>query len=159
MSVLVKTFFILILVFSVMSVVVEHPLSLGLLLVPLVSSVSVSMCLYKSVFFGFVLFMIIVGGMLVIFAYATALSPMASFSASGSKLPVLMLLFSCLFWLSGYLSCLGWGRLCESAYAMFQLCGMGFTYSWGVTSIYLCFLLFVMMVVVAGMCGKKGGAL
>ena len=136
--------------------VVDYPLALGALIVPLVTGVSLRLRLFNRVFFGFILFMVVVGGLLVVFAYAAALSPEVSFSVKPFNYPIMRVLFISLGW---------WGSVRSyplefpevSRQRGFQLFGVpGFTLNWGLCRIYLCGLLFIIIVSVAGRCGKLG---
>nr|YP_009773424.1 NADH dehydrogenase subunit 6 [Chiton albolineatus]QIZ12647.1 NADH dehydrogenase subunit 6 [Chiton albolineatus] len=73
-----------------------QPLSLGLLI--LINSLLMSLCLFYvgESWYGFILFLIYVGGMLVMFAYVTALTPNLKFK-EGGVFSLFIFIFS--FWL------------------------------------------------------------
>nr|YP_009755021.1 NADH dehydrogenase subunit 6 [Lepidozona coreanica]QIP53387.1 NADH dehydrogenase subunit 6 [Lepidozona coreanica] len=71
--------FSLILSFSFMLLMVNQPLSLGFFILVNSLLLSVSICYQDKPWFGFILFLIYIGGMLVMFAYITALMPNLAF--------------------------------------------------------------------------------
>ena len=72
------------------SSLIRHPISLmgGLLL--LVALISVVLCREVSAFYRFVLFMVVAGGILVVFAYCTSLAPNPTFKLKRDKLPIFL---------------------------------------------------------------------
>nr|QIZ12544.1 NADH dehydrogenase subunit 6 [Tonicina zschaui] len=57
----------------------NHPLSMGLMILLNTIIISLSMFFQSSSWFGFILFLIYIGGLLVMFAYVTALVPNPTF--------------------------------------------------------------------------------
>nr|QBC73199.1 NADH dehydrogenase subunit 6 [Peltospira smaragdina] len=70
--------------------VMMHPLSLGLCILLCSLSVCLLIGALSYSWFGFILFLIFVGGLLVMFAYVSALTPNVYFSGSG---PILWFFF------------------------------------------------------------------
>nr|AQP28451.1 NADH dehydrogenase subunit 6 [Promirotermes sp. A TB-2017] len=79
---------------SLMFTQMKHPLAMGLMLLMQTTMVCViSGTMYKSFWFSYILFMIMIGGMLVLFMYMTSLASNEMFSPSNKMmLATLMLL-------------------------------------------------------------------
>nr|WNL54254.1 NADH dehydrogenase subunit 6 [Microcerotermes pauliani] len=83
---------------SLMFTQMKHPLAMGLMLLIQTTMVClISGTMYKSFWFSYILFMIMIGGMLVLFMYMTSLASNEMFSPSNkmmvitlTSLPVLM---------------------------------------------------------------------
>nr|WNL54004.1 NADH dehydrogenase subunit 6 [Microcerotermes aff. sikorae] len=82
---------------SLMFTQMKHPLAMGLMLLIQTTMVClISGTMYKSFWFSYILFMIMIGGMLVLFMYMTSLASNEMFSPSNkmmmmfTTLPVLM---------------------------------------------------------------------
>nr|YP_009926639.1 NADH dehydrogenase subunit 6 [Tridacna gigas]QNK04062.1 NADH dehydrogenase subunit 6 [Tridacna gigas] len=143
----------------VASVAAVHPISLGCYMFLLVSFSAGALSVSYSVFLGFCLYMVIVGGLLVVFAYAAALSPAANFKLNFGKVcPGALILF---FLGSGMQLAQSEVPDAPSNISEFQYSlGVGFDWSWGVLIIFLAVVLFVIMVSVVNICITTGdGAL
>ena len=69
-----------------------HPISLGCYMFVLTRFCSLLVRIEFRVFLGFCLYMVVVGGLLVVFAYAAALRPAASFKLRFKKVcPIILL--------------------------------------------------------------------
>nr|YP_009123009.1 NADH dehydrogenase subunit 6 [Tridacna squamosa]AJK90893.1 NADH dehydrogenase subunit 6 [Tridacna squamosa] len=139
------------------AVAAVHPISLGCYIFLLVSLCAVLMSIEYSAFLGFCLYMVIVGGLLVVFAYAAALSPAANFKLNFMNVcPGAVVVFA----ISSFIS---WiysddGLTANKEYQ--QNLGLGFDWSWGVLIVFLGILLFMVMVTVVNICLVTGeGAL
>nr|QNK04067.1 NADH dehydrogenase subunit 6 [Tridacna noae] len=139
------------------AVAAVHPISLGCYVFLLVSLCAVLLAIEYSVFMGFCLYMVVVGGLLVVFAYAAALSPAANFKLSFMKVcPCAVIVFiigSFVSWVYSDSS-----LMANKEYQ--QNLGLGFDWSWGVLIVFLGILLFMVMVSVVNICLSTGeGAL
>nr|AQP28193.1 NADH dehydrogenase subunit 6 [Microcerotermes sp. G689] len=77
---------------SLMFTQMKHPLAMGLMLLIQTTMVClISGTMYKSFWFSYILFMIMIGGMLVLFMYMTSLASNEMFSPS-NKMMVTMLM-------------------------------------------------------------------
>nr|QHD44978.1 NADH dehydrogenase subunit 6 [Tridacna crocea] len=139
------------------AVAAVHPISLGCYVFLLVSLCAVLMSIEYSAFLGFCLYMVVVGGLLVVFAYAAALSPAANFKLNFMNVcPGAVVVFV-------VSSLIGWvysdsGTLANKEYQ--QNLGLGFDWNWGVLIVFLGALLFMVMVSVVNICLVTGeGAL
>nr|YP_784024.1 NADH dehydrogenase subunit 6 [Acanthocardia tuberculata]ABF60130.1 NADH dehydrogenase subunit 6 [Acanthocardia tuberculata] len=131
---------------------VDHPVMLMGVLVILVAVLSGILCAEISAFYSFVLFMVVAGGMLVVFAYCMALAPNPSFNLNTNKLPWLMII-GLVVW-SFNESFEIYSSFSNSVEVM-----PVYSFSWGLTSVFLCLLLFLVMVAVATICNFTEGAL
>nr|YP_009420868.1 NADH dehydrogenase subunit 6 [Cerastoderma edule]ASQ40454.1 NADH dehydrogenase subunit 6 [Cerastoderma edule] len=149
MSLALVFFCVLFLMFS--SSLISHPISLmgGLLL--LVALISVVLCSEVSAFYSFVLFMVVAGGMLVVFAYCTSLAPNPTFKLKSDKFPIFL----------GVLAVVISSFSDSESKASSNSIELMPTYdlSWGLSSVLLCILLFFIMVVVATCCSTNEGAM
>nr|AYN50409.1 NADH dehydrogenase subunit 6 [Lepyrus sp. G312] len=78
--------------FSVIFMFLNHPLSLGCIL--LIQTILTCLCsgfLYFNFWFSYILFLVMIGGMLVMFMYMTSIASNEKF-----KLPKKMMFFSCM---------------------------------------------------------------
>nr|AQP28940.1 NADH dehydrogenase subunit 6 [Procapritermes sp. G TB-2017] len=77
---------------SVMFTQMKHPLAVGLMLLLQTTMVCIiSGTMYKTFWFSYILFMIMIGGMLVLFMYMTSLASNEMFSPSNKMLLAMML--------------------------------------------------------------------
>nr|AYP72629.1 NADH dehydrogenase subunit 6 [Hippopus hippopus]QNK04086.1 NADH dehydrogenase subunit 6 [Hippopus hippopus] len=143
----------------VASVAALHPISLGCYMFVLTSFCSLLVSIEFSVFLGFCLYMVVVGGLLVVFAYAAALSPAASFKLSFKKVCPIMLLWCSLWSIMKWV--LSLGPEVHKAVKDYQHgLGIGFDWGWGFVVIFLAAVLFVIMVSAVNVCMVSGsGAL
>nr|YP_009434161.1 NADH dehydrogenase subunit 6 [Mylabris aulica]APB02827.1 NADH dehydrogenase subunit 6 [Mylabris aulica] len=89
------TFITLATMFSIMFVFLKHPLSLGLVLLAQTSLVSlISGRLCPNFWFSYILFLIMIGGMLILFIYMTSIASNEKFSMNMNSLPMPILLIS-----------------------------------------------------------------
>nr|YP_009539756.1 NADH dehydrogenase subunit 6 [Tridacna derasa]AYP72641.1 NADH dehydrogenase subunit 6 [Tridacna derasa] len=143
----------------VASVATVHPIPLGCYVFVMTSLCAVLLSIEYSVFMGFCLYMVVVGGLLVVFAYAAALSPAANFNLSFNKVcpgaVVIFVLSMVIGW--GYKDLMDTPKnMKEYQYSL----GMGFDWGWGVLIVFLAVLLFMVMVSVVDVCLATGeGAL
>nr|AIY61968.1 NADH dehydrogenase subunit 6 [Neocapritermes araguaia] len=78
---------------SLMFTQMKHPMAMGLMLLIQTTMVCIiSGTMYSSFWFSYILFMIMIGGMLVLFMYMTSLASNEMFSPSNKMLMLLMLL-------------------------------------------------------------------
>nr|AQP29361.1 NADH dehydrogenase subunit 6 [Microtermes sp. E16] len=78
----------------------KHPLAMGMmLLIQTTTMCLISGMMYKSFWFSYILFMIMVGGMLVLFMYMTSLASNEMFSPSNKTIATSMLLMPTLMYL------------------------------------------------------------
>nr|URH17031.1 NADH dehydrogenase subunit 6 [Pericapritermes sp. H SH-2022a] len=76
---------------SLMFTQMKHPLAMGLMLLLQTTMVCIiSGTMYKTFWFSYILFMIMVGGMLVLFMYMTSLASNEMFSPSNKMLTAVM---------------------------------------------------------------------
>nr|YP_010574779.1 NADH dehydrogenase subunit 6 [Hippopus porcellanus]UZM09098.1 NADH dehydrogenase subunit 6 [Hippopus porcellanus] len=143
----------------VASVAAVHPIPLGCYVFVLTGLSSLLLSLGFSVFLGFCLYMVVVGGLLVVFAYAAALSPAANFSLSFNKACPVALSWCVLLMSMKWI--LNSKPEVHSAAVGYQYgLGIGFDWSWGLIIIFLAAVLFVVMVSVVNVCMVSGsGAL
>nr|YP_009115082.1 NADH dehydrogenase subunit 6 [Isognathotermes ugandensis]AIZ68268.1 NADH dehydrogenase subunit 6 [Isognathotermes ugandensis] len=77
---------------SVMSTQMKHPMAMGMLLLMQTTLVClISGTMYKSFWFSYILFMIMIGGMLVLFMYMTSLASNEMFSPSNKMLTITLM--------------------------------------------------------------------
>nr|YP_009351284.1 NADH dehydrogenase subunit 6 [Polyspathotermes sulcifrons]AQP29120.1 NADH dehydrogenase subunit 6 [Polyspathotermes sulcifrons] len=77
---------------SMMFTQMKHPMAMGMLLLMQTTMVClISGTMYKSFWFSYILFMIMIGGMLVLFMYMTSLASNEMFSPSNKMLTMMML--------------------------------------------------------------------
>nr|WNL54521.1 NADH dehydrogenase subunit 6 [Amitermes amifer] len=78
---------------SLMFTQMKHPLAMGLMLLIQTTMVClISGTMYKSFWFSYILFMIMIGGMLVLFMYMTSLASNEMFSPSNKMLMTTLML-------------------------------------------------------------------
>nr|YP_009350595.1 NADH dehydrogenase subunit 6 [Cubitermes oblectatus]AQP27432.1 NADH dehydrogenase subunit 6 [Cubitermes oblectatus] len=78
---------------SMMFTQMKHPMAMGMLLLMQTTMVClISGTMYKSFWFSYILFMIMIGGMLVLFMYMTSLASNEMFSPSNKMLLMMMLM-------------------------------------------------------------------
>nr|YP_009350959.1 NADH dehydrogenase subunit 6 [Microcerotermes havilandi]AQP28180.1 NADH dehydrogenase subunit 6 [Microcerotermes havilandi] len=78
---------------SLMFTQMKHPLAMGLMLLIQTTMVClISGTMYKSFWFSYILFMIMIGGMLVLFMYMTSLASNEMFSPSNKMLTATLLI-------------------------------------------------------------------
>nr|AQP28927.1 NADH dehydrogenase subunit 6 [Dicuspiditermes sp. 2 TB-2017] len=78
---------------SLMFTQMKHPLAMGLILLLQTTMVCIiSGTMYKTFWFSYILFMIMIGGMLVLFMYMTSLASNEMFSPSNKMLMTMLLL-------------------------------------------------------------------
>nr|QWY23077.1 NADH dehydrogenase subunit 6 [Melanostoma scalare]UXF58161.1 NADH dehydrogenase subunit 6 [Melanostoma orientale] len=84
----------LIMMFSFMFMQMNHPLSMGLmLLIQTLMICSVTGLMTKTFWFSYILFLIFVGGMLVLFIYVTSLASNEMFALSMKMIMMILLIF------------------------------------------------------------------
>nr|WHM51573.1 NADH dehydrogenase subunit 6 [Acorhinotermes subfusciceps] len=77
---------------SIMFTQTKHPMAMGLiLLTQTILSCLISGTMYKSFWFSYILFMIMVGGMLVLFMYMTSIASNEMFSPSNKMIMIMMI--------------------------------------------------------------------
>nr|QCX31182.1 NADH dehydrogenase subunit 6 [Tridacna maxima] len=134
-----------------------HPISLGCYVFLIVSLCAVLLSIEYSAFMGFCLYMVVVGGLLVVFAYAAALSPAANFKLNFMKACPGAVVF---FIISAFVGWVYSGASLAASKEYQQSLGLGFDWSWGVLIVFLAVLLFMVMVSVVNICLTTGeGAL
>nr|QXT44268.1 NADH dehydrogenase subunit 6 [Apicotermes occultus] len=78
---------------SLMFTQMKHPLAMGMMLLLQTTMVClISGTMYKSFWFSYILFMIMIGGMLVLFMYMTSLASNEMFSPSNKMMTVTLML-------------------------------------------------------------------
>nr|AQP28399.1 NADH dehydrogenase subunit 6 [Spinitermes sp. A TB-2017] len=76
---------------SLMFTQMKHPMAMGLMLLMQTTMVCIiSGTMYKSFWFSYILFMIMIGGMLVLFMYMTSLASNEMFSPSNSMVTAML---------------------------------------------------------------------
>nr|YP_010282262.1 NADH dehydrogenase subunit 6 [Melanostoma mellinum]UHM24826.1 NADH dehydrogenase subunit 6 [Melanostoma mellinum] len=84
----------LIMMFSFMFMQMNHPLSMGLmLLIQTLMICSITGLMTKTFWFSYILFLIFVGGMLVLFIYVTSLASNEMFALSMKMVMMILLIF------------------------------------------------------------------
>nr|YP_009941973.1 NADH dehydrogenase subunit 6 [Melanostoma scalare]QOC71044.1 NADH dehydrogenase subunit 6 [Melanostoma scalare] len=84
----------LIMMFSFMFMQMNHPLSMGLmLLIQTLMICSITGLMTKTFWFSYILFLIFVGGMLVLFIYVTSLASNEMFTLSMKMMMMILLIF------------------------------------------------------------------
>nr|YP_009350140.1 NADH dehydrogenase subunit 6 [Microcerotermes newmani]AQP26405.1 NADH dehydrogenase subunit 6 [Microcerotermes newmani] len=84
---------------SLMFTQMKHPLAMGLMLLIQTTMVClISGTMYKSFWFSYILFMIMIGGMLVLFMYMTSLASNEMFSPSNKMLMVSLMMLPALLY-------------------------------------------------------------
>nr|QNE85526.1 NADH dehydrogenase subunit 6 [Melanostoma mellinum] len=84
----------LIMMFSFMFMQMNHPLSMGLmLLIQTLMICSITGLMTKTFWFSYILFLIFVGGMLVLFIYVTSLASNEMFALSMKMIMMILLIF------------------------------------------------------------------
>nr|YP_009973820.1 NADH dehydrogenase subunit 6 [Melanostoma orientale]QNH93628.1 NADH dehydrogenase subunit 6 [Melanostoma orientale] len=84
----------LIMMFSFMFMQMNHPLSMGLmLLIQTLMICSITGLMTKTFWFSYILFLIFVGGMLVLFIYVTSLASNEMFTLSMKMIMMILLIF------------------------------------------------------------------
>nr|AQP29170.1 NADH dehydrogenase subunit 6 [Microcerotermes nr. havilandi TBRU3.18a] len=84
---------------SLMFTQMKHPLAMGLMLLIQTTMVClISGTMYKSFWFSYILFMIMIGGMLVLFMYMTSLASNEMFSPSNKMLTTTLLILPVLLY-------------------------------------------------------------
>nr|UJH93143.1 NADH dehydrogenase subunit 6 [Venus verrucosa] len=157
--------------FSILSIVnfslkFSHPLVLGMGLL-MVLLIVTSILVFYGGLYAFCLFMVMVGGVLVVFSYTISLVPYTVKSYSTKKKQVVVSLIEDFisllkFALGGCFTFLimAWFSM-DSDWSMLSLFSemMYFTEDWGVGSVWLGLLLFLIMVFSVSVAGKYKGAL
>nr|AQP26707.1 NADH dehydrogenase subunit 6 [Astratotermes sp. RDCT147] len=84
---------------SMMFTQMKHPLAMGMMLLMQTTMVCIiSGAMYSSFWFSYILFMIMIGGMLVLFMYMTSLASNEMFSPSNKMLSItLMMMFPLMY--------------------------------------------------------------
>nr|YP_009351336.1 NADH dehydrogenase subunit 6 [Crenetermes albotarsalis]AQP29296.1 NADH dehydrogenase subunit 6 [Crenetermes albotarsalis] len=78
---------------SMMFTQIKHPMAMGMLLLMQTTMVClISGTMYKSFWFSYILFMIMIGGMLVLFMYMTSLASNEMFSPSNKMLMITLVM-------------------------------------------------------------------
>nr|YP_004021400.1 NADH dehydrogenase subunit 6 [Phobaeticus serratipes]BAJ24540.1 NADH dehydrogenase subunit 6 [Phobaeticus serratipes] len=78
----------------------KHPLSMGAVIIMQTTLISmITGMMYKSFWFSYILFLMYVGGMMVLFIYMTSLIPNMMFSMSSKKMLLLLLLMMSTFFM------------------------------------------------------------
>nr|AQP29005.1 NADH dehydrogenase subunit 6 [Procapritermes sp. A TB-2017] len=85
---------------SLMFTQMKHPLAMGLMLLLQTTMVCIiSGTMYKTFWFSYILFMIMIGGMLVLFMYMTSLASNEMFSPSNKMLMTTMMMLPILLYM------------------------------------------------------------
>nr|QXT44411.1 NADH dehydrogenase subunit 6 [Apicotermitinae gen. B sp. CMRT076] len=85
---------------SIMFTQMKHPLAMGMMLLMQTTMVCIiSGTMYKSFWFSYILFMIMIGGMLVLFMYMTSLASNEMFSPSNKMLLVSLMLLPAMMYM------------------------------------------------------------
>nr|WQM47360.1 NADH dehydrogenase subunit 6 [Forficulitermes planifrons] len=84
---------------SLMFTQMKHPMAMGLMLLMQTTLMClISGTMYSSFWFSYILFMIMIGGMLVLFMYMTSLASNEMFSASNKMMAAMTVLMPILFY-------------------------------------------------------------
>nr|AQP30465.1 NADH dehydrogenase subunit 6 [Cavitermes parmae] len=84
---------------SLMFTQMKHPMAMGLMLLMQTTIVCIiSGTMYKSFWFSYILFMIMIGGMLVLFMYMTSLASNEMFSPSNKMITAMMMVMPILLY-------------------------------------------------------------
>nr|YP_011021947.1 NADH dehydrogenase subunit 6 [Forficulitermes planifrons]WQM47334.1 NADH dehydrogenase subunit 6 [Forficulitermes planifrons]WQM47347.1 NADH dehydrogenase subunit 6 [Forficulitermes planifrons] len=84
---------------SLMFTQMKHPMAMGLMLLMQTTLMClISGTMYSSFWFSYILFMIMIGGMLVLFMYMTSLASNEMFSASNKMMATMTVLMPILFY-------------------------------------------------------------
>nr|YP_006234099.1 NADH dehydrogenase subunit 6 [Extatosoma tiaratum]BAM10926.1 NADH dehydrogenase subunit 6 [Extatosoma tiaratum] len=78
---------------NMMFLLMKHPLSMGMFII--MQTITISMMtgmMYKSFWFSYILFLMYVGGMMILFIYMTSLMPNKMFSMSTKKTAMIMIM-------------------------------------------------------------------
>nr|BAJ24566.1 NADH dehydrogenase subunit 6 [Neohirasea japonica] len=78
---------------NMMFLIMKHPLSMGLLII--MQTIIISMItgmMYKTFWFSYILFLMYIGGMMVLFIYMTSLMPNMMFTISNKNIIIMMLI-------------------------------------------------------------------
>nr|QAX91113.1 NADH dehydrogenase subunit 6 [Parrhinotermes sp. C MW-2019] len=79
---------------SLMFTQTKHPMAMGLILLTQTTLMClISGTMYKSFWFSYILFMIMIGGMLVLFMYMTSIASNEMFSPSNKMITITMVMF------------------------------------------------------------------
>nr|YP_009351128.1 NADH dehydrogenase subunit 6 [Cavitermes tuberosus]AQP28628.1 NADH dehydrogenase subunit 6 [Cavitermes tuberosus] len=85
---------------SLMFTQMKHPMAMGLMLLMQTTIVCIiSGTMYKSFWFSYILFMIMIGGMLVLFMYMTSLASNEMFSPSNKMITAMMTMMPILLYI------------------------------------------------------------
>nr|AQP27959.1 NADH dehydrogenase subunit 6 [Dicuspiditermes nemorosus] len=85
---------------SMMFTQMKHPLAMGLILLLQTTMVCIiSGMMYKTFWFSYILFMIMIGGMLVLFMYMTSLASNEMFSPSNKMLVTMLMMMPILMYM------------------------------------------------------------
>nr|AQP27935.1 NADH dehydrogenase subunit 6 [Microcerotermes sp. 3 TB-2017]AQP30530.1 NADH dehydrogenase subunit 6 [Microcerotermes sp. 1 TB-2017] len=85
---------------SLMFTQMKHPLAMGLMLLIQTTMVClISGTMYKSFWFSYILFMIMIGGMLVLFMYMTSLASNEMFSPSNKMMVMALMILPALLYM------------------------------------------------------------
>nr|AAL04465.1 NADH dehydrogenase subunit 6 [Dendropoma petraeum] len=138
--------------------VMGQPLSLGLVILCLTASISYMCGFFVSSWYGYILFLVYVGGLLVMFAYVAALVPNVKYSINFAALlmvggaAMLMVFFLYLWDFMDMEAISGWPHLSEkmTGWALMTKIGVVFT---------LALVLLLSLIVVVKLCYQRGSAL
>nr|YP_010952633.1 NADH dehydrogenase subunit 6 [Acanthopleura vaillantii]WMQ53040.1 NADH dehydrogenase subunit 6 [Acanthopleura vaillantii] len=157
--------FSLVLTMSFILLLVSQPLSMGSLVLVNSMVISVTIFFQTESWFGFILFLIYVGGLLVMFAYVTALTPNLVFKKGQLKFVFFLVYF---FWLSLFMgsdaisvsSRVGESFLSSGGVSVYHEQGMSLYSFFGfLTTVSLVLVLLFVLLCVVKICYKKKGAL
>nr|YP_010882151.1 NADH dehydrogenase subunit 6 [Lopaphus sphalerus]WID87065.1 NADH dehydrogenase subunit 6 [Lopaphus sphalerus] len=77
---------------NIMFIIMKHPLSMGLMIILQTTIISMMTgMMFKSFWFSYILFLMYVGGMMVLFIYMTSLMPNMMFSLSNKNIIIMIL--------------------------------------------------------------------
>lgn len=142
---------------------IRHPLSLGLVILLVSTSASLLLAKYYFYWFGYSLFLVFVGGLLVIFSYVAALAPNLK-TANLKYFLIVFLFFSCLGFFMEFLvekpfSSVFWSwDLVGSSVEITSISGLLSSRN-VVLIIFLLVMLLLTMVIVVKICLYGGGPL
>nr|YP_010181533.1 NADH dehydrogenase subunit 6 [Eurycantha calcarata]QVD43194.1 NADH dehydrogenase subunit 6 [Eurycantha calcarata] len=101
-----KMFMMINLTMNLLFMMMKHPLTMGMIIIIQTTFISIiSGLMYKSFWFSFILFLMFIGGMMVLFIYMTSLVPNKMFSMSNKNITITMLMIMMMYMLlnSNYL--------------------------------------------------------
>nr|ACY00208.1 NADH dehydrogenase subunit 6 [Bacillus rossius] len=77
----------------------KHPMSMGMIIIMQTTMISMMTgMLYKSFWFSYILFLMFIGGMMVLFIYMTSLMPNMMFSLSSKSMTMIILTLGIMLW-------------------------------------------------------------